>query len=209
MFGIDAMTMDKTGSGKIGKRTWVGFLGVGLACLGCCLAPLLGTVALAGAGAAMLGSISNHPILATLLAGSLGLALFWIWRSRKQSCCPNPSTSCSSNACWTSIPGCNLPTTVQAARAKMLRSDLFTGIESIVERPGMLGFRFEDTPKNIAGLTEFIRFERECCPSLRFGLEWESNGGAVTLELTGPAAILSSLKDIAKGRNSFWPRIIL
>ena len=99
MAGTDAMSVKQTGAGKVGKSALIGFLGVGLACLGCCLAPILGTVALAGTGASLLALISNRPLLASLVAGSIGLAILWIWKSQRMACCATPNATCSSNGC--------------------------------------------------------------------------------------------------------------
>lgn len=96
------------------------------------------------------------------------------------------------------IPGCKLPPKAQASRIKELRSDLFRRIESVSEEGGSLQFRFPDKPETVADLTEFIRFERGCCSSLRFGLGWELEGGPVTLIVEGPVPLLSALKGIAQ-----------
>lgn len=97
----------------------------------------------------------------------------------------------------TNLPSCRLSPKAQASRIGKLRSTLFREIDSIIEEKDKLSFRFADKPENVRELTEFIRFERECCTALRFGLEWEPNGGPVTLEMKGPSPLLKALKEIA------------
>lgn len=47
-----------------------------------------------------------------------------------------------------------------------------------------------------AGLvTEFIGLERRCCPFFRFVLEFEPDGGAVWLTITGPPGVKRFIRD--------------
>lgn len=96
------------------------------------------------------------------------------------------------------VPGCKLSPKLQAARIQELRSGLVSAIDSVYERPGLLGFRFADNPANVALLTEFIRFERGCCPSVGFGMHWDPNGTGVRLELRGDPAQLLAFKTAAQ-----------
>lgn len=97
-----------------------------------------------------------------------------------------------------SMPGCGLSPKAQASRIKELRADLFRRIESIHGEGGTLHFRFPDRPETRADLAEFIRFERDCCRSLRFSLDMPPDGRWVTLKVEGPAPQLSALKEIAQ-----------
>lgn len=99
MSGTDAMAVRKIEGGKLGKGTWIGFLGVALACAGCCLAPMLGTMAFAGAVASLLALFSNRPVLVALLTVVFSLAVLWTWKSRKKDCCADPTEACSSTGC--------------------------------------------------------------------------------------------------------------
>lgn len=95
------------------------------------------------------------------------------------------------------IPSCKLSHKAQAERIGSLRAGLFESIDSIIPGPESLRLKFADTPENLAQLTEFIRFEQKCCTTLRFSLEWEPEGGPVTLEMKGPPALLDALKEVA------------
>ena len=97
-----------------------------------------------------------------------------------------------------SIPSCTLSPNAQAARIEQLRSGLFARIDSIIELPGMLALRFEDNPANVSSLTQFIQFERKCCSSLGFTMEWDVGDKAVTLEMKGPEALLKAMKEATK-----------
>lgn len=100
------------------------------------------------------------------------------------------------------MPRCKLSPKAQADRIGSLRFGLFDAIDSVIAGPGSLRLQFADTPENVAGLTGFIRFERECCTSLRFALEWEPGGGGLTLEMKGPADLLAALGEMASPRGA-------
>lgn len=87
-------------AGSAGKGALLGFLGIGLACLGCCLAPILGTLAFAGLGSSILALFSTHGTLVALIAGAIGLATVWMWKGRSKACCTSPGgAGCSSSGC--------------------------------------------------------------------------------------------------------------
>jgi hypothetical protein len=86
-----------------------------------------------------------------------------------------------------SIEGCSLTADAQATRIDQLRSGLFREILSIEETDGKSEFKFSDAPEIVRELERFIRFERGCCTSLRFGLSRNPHGGPVVLEMEGPA----------------------
>lgn len=96
------------------------------------------------------------------------------------------------------IQSCKLSPTAQAARIKDLQSDLFSEITSIKEFEGALVLQFQDNPKNASSLTEFIRFEGQCCSSLRFALN--SNQGYLQVEIRGPIEVLTAFKQVAQER---------
>ena len=55
---------------------------------------------------------------------------------------------------------------------------------------------FPSEGKWIAELSQFITFERECCPFLQFALRVEPENGPVWLELTGPAGTKEFLQSV-------------
>lgn len=86
-------------AGKAGKGAMLGFLAIGLACMGCCLTPILGTLAFAGLGASMLALIQSHSTLVALMAAGIGLTMLWLWRKRSKACCASPDADCSGTGC--------------------------------------------------------------------------------------------------------------
>lgn len=54
------------------------------------------------------------------------------------------------------------------------------------EEPDGYAFRFAPSSSQLASLIEFIDFERQCCPFLRFDLKVEPAEGPIWLTLTGP-----------------------
>jgi hypothetical protein len=195
---------------KIRKGLGLGALGLGLACLGCCLAPLLGLAAATGAGAAVWAAPAIDSVLMGLAAGGLALAGFWMWKTRRKSCCSAPGTGCGPDGCGlasakaaagkegAAIPSCTLSPEAQEARIEYLRSGLLSRVVALTVGPGDLRFRFADNGGLAADLMEFIRFERECCGPLAFGLEWAPEKGPVTLVVKGPSALLARLKAVAE-----------
>lgn len=90
--------------------------------------------------------------------------------------------------------GCSLSAKAQVTRIDQLRSGLFREILSVEETEGKLKLKFADSSETVQKLTSFIKFERECCSSLQFGLVWEAHGGPVVLELEGPGPLLQAFK---------------
>ena len=103
MTEMDSVLRGKMNAGKAGKGVLLGFLGIGLACLGCCLAPILGSVAFAGLGTSIPARINSHSMLIALVAGSIGLTMLWVWRKRSKNCCGGPNADSSTRGCR--VPG--------------------------------------------------------------------------------------------------------
>jgi rhodanese-related sulfurtransferase len=103
------------------------------------------------------------------------------------------------------LPSCRLSPEAQGSRIGQLKSSLFRDIESIIEGNGALSFQFAGNLETVRALTDFIQFERECCSSLCFGMEWEPHGGPVTLVMKGPAPLLKALKVIAMSPAGMIP----
>ncbi len=86
-------------TGKTWKGLGLGALGVGLACLGCCLAPFLGVLLTVGAGASFAGFFRSWTLLAVLGTLALVLAIFVVRKSRRAACCPQPGSECGADSC--------------------------------------------------------------------------------------------------------------
>src|SRR5215203_5543878 len=79
---------------------------------------------------------------------------------------------------------CILPSHEQAKRREII-IDFFKGIEETRELRDGFSFRYPGTDEWISKLSEFIMFERKCCPFLTFELLFTSNGGPVHLYIGG------------------------
>lgn len=99
MSGLNSIAMPKSTKRGNGGGLGLGILGLGAACLGCCLAPLLGIFLATGAGASMAAMLSSRPVLVGILGGTLVLGVAWLWMLRKKSCCSNPGVGCSETQC--------------------------------------------------------------------------------------------------------------
>lgn len=80
---------------------------------------------------------------------------------------------------------CILPSHEQAKRREIIINDFFKGIEETRELRDGFSFRYPGTDEWISKLSEFIMFERKCCPFLTFELLFTSNGGSVHLHIRG------------------------
>ena len=74
-------------------------------------------------------------------------------------------------------------------REQVLQQELFSGVEAIRELSDGYALRYPGEVRWLATLTEFIRFERDCCPFLRFELHAEPQHGPLWLELRGQAGV--------------------
>lgn len=81
------------------KGLGLGALGLGFACIGCCLAPLAGVFLATGAGAGIAGLFFSNPLLLGILGGTLALLGFWVWKSRQVSCCTSGGAGCGNRGC--------------------------------------------------------------------------------------------------------------
>jgi hypothetical protein len=74
----------------------------------------------------------------------------------------------------------------QERRSKVLRQ-VGQSIIEVKELEDGVAYCFPSDDDWLTNLTEFIRFERECCPFLSFRLSVASDDGPLWLELRGPA----------------------
>ena len=80
---------------------------------------------------------------------------------------------------------CTLTERELAERRTGLLAELRRHREEIRWLADGAAFRYPPTPAVLDLLTEFVRLESRCCPSLRFRLTVEPAAGPVWLELTG------------------------
>ena len=80
---------------------------------------------------------------------------------------------------------CNLPGPDEAKRREEI-GKIFEGCLRADELEDGYEFRFPGSEEWATRLTEFIVFERECCPFLAFELVFEPEGGQIRLRVRGP-----------------------
>lgn len=71
-------------------------------------------------------------------------------------------------------------------REEELQREVFSAVTAARELADGYALRFPGEAAWLATLAEFIRFERACCPFLRFELHVEQQEGAFWLRLRGP-----------------------
>lgn len=81
---------------------------------------------------------------------------------------------------------CSLTTPELRAREQVVQREVVSGVEEIQELPDGYALRFPGDAAWLTTLTEFIRFERECCPFFTFELRCEPEHGPLWLHLRGP-----------------------
>ena len=62
---------------------------------------------------------------------------------------------------------------------------VFSSVERILELADGYSFQLPNEPDTLRTVTEFIKLERLCCPFFGFGVEVASEGGPISLSLTG------------------------
>ena len=98
------LTPDKPQTPKRMKRFGIGVIGLGIACLGCCLAPLLSIFAATTIGASILAGISSKSVLVGLSVAAIFLSAYLVWKLRRKSCCSTSASNCKSNQCGIHFP---------------------------------------------------------------------------------------------------------
>ena len=82
---------------------------------------------------------------------------------------------------------CRLLAPELRAREQVVQQEVSGAAEEVRELPDGYALRFPGEGGWLATLAEFIRFERACCPFLRFELHAEQQDGPLWLRLRGPA----------------------
>jgi hypothetical protein len=86
---------------------------------------------------------------------------------------------------------CDLTAIPASAREEHITTapQLFEVAQEIQELPTGYAIRFQNEPGRFAAVAKYIENERLCCPFFNFGLEVESNSGAIWLKLTGAEGV--------------------
>ena len=82
---------------------------------------------------------------------------------------------------------CRLLEPALREREEVVQREILSGVTEVRDLADGYALRFPGDPAWLATLAEFIRFERACCPFLRFELHAEQQEGPLWLRLRGPA----------------------
>lgn len=80
---------------------------------------------------------------------------------------------------------CRLPGEEQDRQWEDVASEVFAAVEETRELDDGYGFRFPSDGEWVQTLTEYVLYERGCCPFFRFEIVLEADGGPVWLHLRG------------------------
>ncbi len=83
---------------------------------------------------------------------------------------------------------CSLSGTQQGRRQEEI-AKIFEGCLRVNELEDGYEFRFPGSVESAMKLTEFIVFERECCPFFAFELAFEPGGGPILLRVRGQEGV--------------------
>jgi hypothetical protein len=82
---------------------------------------------------------------------------------------------------------CRLLEPALREREEVVQREVVSAVAETRELADGYALRFPGEAEWLATLAEFIRFERACCPFLRFELHAEQQDGPLWLRLRGPA----------------------
>ncbi len=89
---------------------------------------------------------------------------------------------------------CTLSEREQTERRILLSQQILDGVQRVEELADGYAFSFPGEGIWIARLTEFVAFERNCCPFLSFELLFEANQGLIWLRVRGGDAAKEFVK---------------
>ena len=87
------------------------------------------------------------------------------------------------------VIACLLSEREQAVRADEVGRDLFGHVEAVEELADGFAYRFPAGEQWAEKLTEFVSFERRCCPFATYELAFTPHQGPVWLRVRGSAAV--------------------
>lgn len=97
---------------------------------------------------------------------------------------------------------CQLPDEVQDRQWDDVASEIFEAVEETRELEDGYGFRFPPNDAWVRILTEYVLYERDCCPFFRFELVLEPEGGPTWLHLRGGDDVKQFVRDTLQERVS-------
>jgi len=97
------------------------------------------------------------------------------------------------------VVACDLPPEELRRRRDELLPGLVKRAGQVVDLENGLRFHFAAGPGLLGELASIIEQEQVCCRFLRFQISIEPGGGAITLEVTGPAGTREMLRRLQQG----------
>jgi len=80
---------------------------------------------------------------------------------------------------------CRLPDEEQDRQWEDVASEVYAAVEETKELEDGYGFRFPSSDEWFRTLSEYVLYERGCCPFVQFELALEPKGGATWLRMRG------------------------
>jgi len=95
---------------------------------------------------------------------------------------------------------CRLPNEEQDRQWDDVASEVFAAVEETRELEDGYGFRFPSPDEWLRTLTEYVLYERGCCPFFRFELVLESEEGPIWLHLRGGSDVKRFVREELRER---------
>jgi len=98
---------------------------------------------------------------------------------------------------------CNLTDAELIERVQYLREEIFMPdkVSDIIELEDGYKYIYKQPVDFSLKLVEFINFERKCCPSFKFSLEFEPEEGPIGLKIYGSEQIREMLSAMIKNSD--------
>lgn len=91
---------------------------------------------------------------------------------------------------------CSLTEADLARRQEELSDEIFKNVQQVQELPDGYAFCFPGDADWAIKLTQFITFERDCCPFFIFELAFEVNHGPIWLRLRGGEGVKEFIRQM-------------
>lgn len=97
------------------------------------------------------------------------------------------------------IPSCHLSdAAIVERKADLEKSGIFSKVINIKELPNGYDFIFDGRKMDPHDLLNYISFERGCCSSFSFALEFEPNLGPIHMSVFGSKTVKAQMKNLIK-----------
>ena len=100
---------------------------------------------------------------------------------------------------------CRLPEEEQDRQWEDVASEVFGAVEETRELEDGYAFRFPAEDRWVRALTEYVLYERGCCPFFRFEVVLEADEGPTWLRLRGGEEVKGFLREQLRERTGSGP----